>query len=803
MRYTGWGAMPNAFAFQPPRDWQSVADELKDLLSAEEYASARGSTPNAHYTSTEVIQAIWQALERFGLQSGAQILEPSMGVGHFFGLMPESLHSGVNRTGVELDSVTARIAAKLYPDSEVHAKAFEDTPLPKDFFDAAIGNIPFGNYPVSDPAYRRSPQLTRSIHDYFLTKTLDVVRPGGLIALITSRYTMDKEDSTVRRHLSDGSILLGAVRLPNTAFKANAGTEVTTDILFLQKRSPETPSPGESWTELRSIETTDGPLEINEYFAGHPEMMLGRMGMESGQYGMAPALIGNLEPSSLERAVSLLPAAVYKARDNHSPTSRLRTEQVPAAGAVKEGGLAERNGQIVVRRGDVFEPLTIPASVRARIRGMLEVRDTVRGVFRTQLSDAPDDAIVDARRHLNRTYDFFTSRFGPLNARENVKAFANDPDLPLLVSLEEFNPETKRATKTAIFERRTLERYHPVERVETASEALLVSLNETGQIGWPRMESLTGRTTAELQDELGSLAYENPESGVWETADRYLSGNVRAKLAVAQASERVDPAYRRNVEALLDVQPKDLEPGEIEARLGSSWIPPSDVRDFVTELLDVPRAGVRIGYAETIATWTVELDYGAKYVVSNTTTHGTARFRASDLVEQSLNGRTPTAYDEHEDGSRTVNQPETIAAREKQQQLKDRFRDWVWEDRERAERLAKEYNVRFNNIRLRDFDGSHLTLPGMVRTSLRDGDLAPHQKNAVWRILQGGSPLLAHVVGAGKTWTMTAAAMELRRLDLSKKPMFVVPNHLVDQWGADFLKLYPQARLFVAGKDHF
>ncbi len=803
MKYTGWGAMPNAFASQPPRDWQSVAEELKDLLSAEEYASARASTPNAHYTSTEVIQAIWQALERFGLQSGAQILEPSMGVGHFFGLMPENLHPGANRTGVELDSVTARIAAKLYPDSSVHAKAFEDTPLPRDFFDVAIGNIPFGNYPVYDPAYRRSPQLTRSIHDYFLTKTLDVIRPGGLIALITSRYTMDKEDSTVRRHLSDGSILLGAVRLPNTAFKANAGTEVTTDILFLQKRSPETPQPGESWTELRSIETADGPVEINEYFARHPEMMLGRMGMESGQYGMAPALIGNLEPGSLERAVSLLPAAVYKARDSHSPTSRLRTEQVPAAGAVKEGGLAERDGRIIVRRGDVFEPLTIPASVRARIRGMLEVRDAVREVFRTQLSDAPDEAIVEARRHLNRTYDFFTSRFGPLNARENVKAFANDPDLPLLVSLEEFNPETKRATKTAIFERRTLERYRPVDRVETASEALLVSLNETGQISWPRMESLTGRTATELQDELGSLAYQNPESRIWETADRYLSGNVRAKLAVAQASERIDPAYRRNVEALRDVQPKDLEPGEIEARLGSSWIPPSDVRDFVAELLDVPRAGVKIGYAETIATWTVELDYGAKYVVNNTTTHGTARFRASDLVEQSLNGRTPTAYDEHEDGSRTVNQPETIAAREKQQQLKDRFRDWVWEDRERAARLAQEYNFRFNNIRLRDFDGSHLTLPGMVRASLRDGDLAPHQKNAVWRILQGGSPLLAHVVGAGKTWTMTAAAMELRRLDLAKKPMFVVPNHLVDQWGAEFLKLYPQARLFVAGKDHF
>src|SRR3984885_993901 len=532
-------------------------------------------------------------------------------------------------------------------------------------------------------------------------------------------------------------------------------------------------------------------------------MMLGRMGMESGQYGAAPALIGSLEPSDLAKAVSRLPSGICKVKDSHGPVLRGQTDKVPAFGEVKEGGLVDRDGQIVVRRGDTFEPLNLPSSVSARIRGILQVRDAVREVFRTQLADAPDESIVKARRHLNQTYDFFLSRYGPLNGRENVKAFADDPDLPLLVSLEEYDPETKRATKTAIFDRRTLERYRPVERVETAPEALLVSLNETGQISWPRMESLTGRTTSELQDELGSLVYRNPESGAWETADRYLSGNVRAKLAVAQASEQIDPAYRRNVEALRAIQPKDLEPNEIEARLGSSWIPPSDIRHFVAELLDVTPASVKIGHADSIATWTIELDYGAKYVVNNTTTHGTSRFPGSELIEQSLNGRSPTAYDEHEDGSRTVNQLETIAAREKQQQLKDRFRDWVWEDRERAGRLAEEYNRRFNSIRLRDFDGSHLTLPGMVRTSLRDGDLAPHQKNAVWRILQGGSPLLAHVVGAGKTWTLTAAAMELRRLDLAKKPMFVVPNHLVDQWGAEFLKLYPQARLFVAGKDHF
>jgi N12 class adenine-specific DNA methylase len=742
-------------------------------------------------------------MESLGFQAGGHILEPSMGIGHFFGLMPEGLYPDTRRTGVELDSITARIAAKLYPDSNIHAKALEDTALPKDFFDAAVGNIPFGNYPVFDPAYRRAPHLTRGIHDYFLTKSLDVIRQGGLLALITSRYTMDKQDSAVREHLSDGAVLLGAIRLPNTAFKANAGTDVTTDILFLQKRSASMRQEGERWTELAPIDTPDGTLEINEYFVRHPEMMLGHMGLESAQYGSAPALVGSLEPEALAKAVSRLPVSVYSTGERQIPAHRSGEDQIPAVGAVKEGGLADHDGQIVVRRGNEFKTLNLPTATSTRIRGMLQVRDAVREVFRTQLAEASEETITEARRHLNRSYDLFVFRFGPLNAAQNVRAFGNDPDQPLLLSLEEFNPETKLATKTAIFDRRTLERYRPVERVDTASEALLVSLNETGQINWPRMEALTGKPAADLQDELGSLAYRNPEGGAWETADRYLSGNVRAKLVVAQTSARLDPAYQRNVEALQAVQPPDLEPGEIEARLGSSWIPRSDIRNFVAELLDVAPVTVKVGHAESIATWTLELDYAAKYTVSNTTTHGTARFRASDLIEQSLNGRTPTAYDEDPEGNRTVNQPETIAAREKQQQLKDRFGEWVWEDPSRAKRLADDYNFRFNNIRLRDFDGSHLTLPGMVRTSLRDGDLSPHQKNAVWRILQGGSPLLAHVVGAGKTWTMTAAAMELRRLDLAKKPMFVVPNHLVDQWGAEFLKLYPQARLFVAGKEHF
>ena len=466
--------------------------------------------------------------------------------------------------------------------------------------------------------------------------------------------------------------------------------------------------------------------------------------------------------------------------------------------------MVDRGGQIFVRRGNQLERLEVSASLAARITGLLQVRDAVREVFRTQLAgETTEDSVVKARTALNNRYDAFVSRYGPLNSKENLRAFADDPDQPLLLSLEEYDTQTGQASKAAVFFRRTLERYQPVEKADTAAEALVISLNETGRIDWPRMEGLTGRSTTEMRGELGSLVYQNPDGNRWETADRYLSGNVREKLVIAEAAAQLDPQYARNVEALRSVQPHDLEPSDIEARLGSPWIPRSDVRDFLVELLEVPRESIRVGFAESIATWTVEPEPSAKYVVSNTTVHGTRRFRASELVEQALNGRTPTAYDEDADGNRFVNQPETIAAREKQQQLKDRFRDWVWEDKDRAGRLAHDYNHRFNNIRLREFDGSHLSFPGMNREPLRDGDLAPHQKNAVWRILEGGSPLLAHVVGAGKTWTMAAAAMELRRLELAKKPMFIVPNHLVAQWGAEFLKLYPQARLFIAGKDHF
>ncbi|MGA3091788.1 MAG: DEAD/DEAH box helicase family protein [Terriglobales bacterium] len=800
-RYAGWGAMPNAFDHYPPSEWKAVAHEVKQLLTDDEFESARASTPNAHFTSPQVITTIWDAMSRLGLEQGSQILEPSLGVGHFFGLMPPAVVPGTKRTGVELDSMTARIAAKLYPDATIFAKGFEETSLPDNFFDAVVGNVPFGDYGVHDPSYKRN--LTRAIHDYFFAKSLDKLRPGGVMALITSRYTMDKQDDTIRSYLAERADLLGAIRLPNTAFKANAGTEVTTDILFLQKRAPGKAPSGEAWLQLAPIHTPDGEIAVNEYFARHPKMMLGEMRLEGTMYrGQEPTLAGSLSPALLSQAIAKLPEGAYVARDEgRGPPQHI--PQVTDTSGVKQGGFVERDGALFVRNTNAFEPVELGVSVSARVRGMLAVRDAVRLVFNTQLQDQPEEKIVQARELLGRMYGSFVSRYGPLSSRENIRAFAGDPDLPLLLSLENYDAETKRATRTAIFDRRTLERYKPIEHVETAAEALAVCLNETGEINWPRMTALTGHSARQMQHELGTLVYRNPEGGLWETADRYLSGYVREKLKAASAASALDSAYARNVDALKAVQPEDILPGDISARLGSPWIPTSDIHDFIVQLLDIPERAVSVAHTGAIATWTVTLDGYAKSSVSNTTTHGTARFLASDLIEQALNGRVPTAYDEMPDKSRVINQRETIAAREKQQQLKDKFSEWVWKDEQRAARLARDYNDKFNNLRLRTFDGSHLTFPGMAREHLREADLDKHQKDAVWRVLQTGSTLLAHVVGAGKTFEMVAAAMELRRMGLAKKPMIVVPNHLVEQWGAAFLQLYPQANILVAGKDQF
>jgi hypothetical protein len=488
--------LANVFHPQPTREWKEIAHELSQVLTEDEYASARASTPNAHFTSPVVISGMWEALQRLGLPAGPQVLEPSMGVGHFFGLMPEALAPGSRRTGVELDSLTARIAQRLYPDATIFAKGFEETVLPDNYFDAVVGNVPFGNYSVFDSAYRANPALTHAIHDYFFAKSLDKVREGGIVALITSRYTMDKQDSTIRRYLAERASLIGAKRLPDTAFKANAGTEVTTDILFLQKHGRGVTPGWETWRDLAPIETPDGPVFINEYFARHLDMMLGQMRLEGRMYrGGEPSLVGEVTPANLGRAIASLPAGVYVATDARAVEHpAVAPAESAGLGAVKDGAFAERDGVIVIRSGDRFEPAHLPSSVAGRVRGMLAVRDAVRLVFQTQLDDAPEEYITEARKLLGNTYDSFVARYGPVSSRENVKAFAGDPDQPLLLSLEAYDPVTRTATKTPIFERRTLERCRPVEHVETAAEALAVSLNETGEIHWPRMSSFPDAT---------------------------------------------------------------------------------------------------------------------------------------------------------------------------------------------------------------------------------------------------------------------------------------------------------------------
>jgi N12 class adenine-specific DNA methylase len=806
VRYAGWGAL--AQVFEPERrlkhEWKAAATELKELLTDQEYASTRATTPNAHFTSPLVIRAIYEGLGMLGVTGLIDVLEPAMGVGHFFGLMPEALHGG-QRTGVELDGLTARIARTLYPDAAIFPQGFETTNFPDNFFDIVVGNVPFGDYPVHDPSMKRS--LTRAIHDYFFAKSLDKVRPGGVMAFITSRYTMDKQDGTIRSYLAEKANLLAAIRLPNTAFKGNAGTEVTTDILFLQKRAPGQAEGGERWTTTKLISIAGDDFILNEYYVRHPHMMLGRMALAGTMYrSKEPTLVGELTAEQLACAIAALPGGIYAPRERGKTVPKVE----PVAGqehlnGVKDGGFAYIDGAIVVRQGNRFEPTSFTMTETLRVRGMLAIRDAVRTVFATQLQDAPDEQITQARQTLNCIYDQFVQRFGYINSRDNHRLLAEDPDFPLLLSLENWDEEPKTATKAPVFERRTLERYVPVESVETASEALAVSLNETGGIDWERMAALTGLSITEVQAELAGQVYQNPEGQQWETADEYLSGDVRAKLKTAETMAAMNPVYQANVEALKAVQPEDILPGDIHARLGAGWIPASDIKDFIVQLLRVPAENVTLMHAGQIAAWTVTLDYVARHSVSNTTTYGTRRVSAASLIEQALNLRVPTVYDalDDENHTRVVNQAETIAAREAQQKLKDLFAKWIWEDPQRAERLARLYNDTFNTIRLRCYDGSHLTLPGMNRSELRRGDLDPHQKSAVWRILQNRNTLIGHVVGAGKTNVITASCMELKRLGLAKKPMIVVPNHLVEQWGAAFLALYPQATIFVAGKEHF
>lgn len=795
VKYVGWGGIPQPFnTWSTPREWEGVREELEGLLTDEEWSSANESTPNAHYTSVPVIRGIWDALKRLGIKEHSTIVEPSMGVGHFYGLIPEEIARHSMLGGVELDDISGRISKLLYPHADIHITGFENFRLPNNFVDLFIGNIPFGNYGVHDPAYKRTPILNRSIHNYFFAKALDKTRPGGIVAFITSSYTMDEKGSQIRTLLADRGDLIGAIRLPNTAFKGTAGTEVTADIIFLQKRQPQAAAGGEKWMAVEPLPGVKD-IEVNEYYVKHPEMMLGKMARSGTMYaGGQQALEGTLTPEKLAEAVNRLPENIVTERGQAKGVQFTESE-IPAAGTVKEGGYTVHEGKVVVRRGDVFEPLAVSQAVASRIKAILPVRDATREVFRTQLADAGDAVILDAREKLNKVYDSFVKRHGFLNAKENVKAFDGDPDSYLMLSLEKWDSKEKKATKTAIFEQRTIQKYKPVTSVDNAAEALSVSLNEKGRIDWPRMQDLTGLTPKEMQAELTGLIYRNPDGHGWETSEEYLSGNVRKKLQDAELAAKTEPAYKANVDALTRVQPKNLAPGEIRAPLGASWVPPEDVAAFLNHMLGTGRSIVR--YADAIASWTVSAS-GALDSVANTQTWGTRRFPADSILEATLNGQVAKVWDRDSDGKRYINIEETVAAQAKQEAMKEEFMKWIWTDPERATRLAAKYNWEINNLVRRSFDGSHLassnrTFPGS-NPALPP---RPHQANAVWRIIQHGRALLAHVVGSGKTLIMIWSGMEMKRLGLIQKPIYVVPNSMLPQFTGDFLKAYPAANLLV------
>jgi len=799
VKYVGWGGIPQVFAWHGDEVWEAEHERLKSLLSTEEYEAARASTLNAHYTAANVITAIYDGLQRVGFTHG-RTLEPALGIGHFFGLMPEGMRVRSRLTGVELDPLSASIARKLYPDADIRAQGFETTALVDGSFDLAISNVPFGDYKPFDPQLNDRNFL---IHDYFFAKGIEKVRPGGLMVFITSKGTLDKVNSSLRDYLYDKADFLGAIRLPNTAFKQNANTEVTTDIVFLHRLAAGEKPSGPSWLTLAEHSNRDGQtFQINEYFAANPHMMLGYMANAGTMYrNNEPALVpdGRDLTVGLREAIAALPQNVYAERQQANVTRGAAADAIFAPDYLKENAYTLHAGVIAIRIGAVLKPVKdLPDETARRVRGMIKVRDAVREVIRTQLQEPDYDALVGARRVLNLHYDHFVARFGAVNDRANSRAFRADPDYPLLCSLEDYNEETKRAEKTAIFHERTIQQPQAPRAAETPKDALVLVLNEMGRADLNRMEALLSRPPEEFLPELKGLLYRNPQNEQWETYDQYLSDDVRTKLRDARAAAATDASYHENVTALEAVQLANLTASEIDARLGAAWIPAADVEAFTRSLLNAE--GVSVSHAAVVGTWFLKGDYGARTTVANSTEWGTNRYSALELIQDALNLKTPTVYDtDPRTKNSVINATETEAARDKLEKIKDRFKAWVWEDDERRERLCRKYNDEFNSVRLRVFDGRHLTLPGSSDFIA----LRPHQKNAVWRIVQSDNTLLAHAVGAGKTYTMVAAAMELKRLGLATKPMFAVPNHMLAQFSSELLTLYPTASILVAGKDDF
>ena len=809
-QYVGWGGL--ADAFDPGKDnWAKEYAELKGLLSEDEYAAARSSTLNAHYTSPTVIRSIYDAVERMGFHSG-NILEPSMGVGNFFGMLPDTMQDS-RLYGVELDSITGRIAKKLYPQADITVAGFETTDR-RDFYDLAVGNVPFGQYKVNDKAYNK---LGFSIHNYFFAKAIDQVRPGGVVAFVTSRYTMDSKDSTARKHMAERADLLGAIRLPNNAFRANAGTDVVSDIIFLQKRDrPIDHEP--DWVQLGKTE--DG-FAINQYFADHPEMVLGVLSTESTQYGREELTVAPLEGTSLAdqlaEAVQHIEGQYAEVEVETPDIADAENEKhiLPADPEVKNFSYTVVDGEVFYRENSVMTQVELSDTAKGRVTGMVELRQIVNELIDQQLNDFPDEDIKETQAKLNAAYDAFTAKYGLLNDRKNGRLFEQDSSYYLLCSLENLDEQGQLKSKAAMFTKRTIRPERTVTSVDTPSEALVVSIGEHGKVDLPYMAELLGtsgdygRITAELSGVIfkdPAADPTDPEAG-WQMADEYLSGDVRAKLRMAQFAAETNPEFAVNVDALTKAQPRELEASEIDVRLGATWLAPEIIQKFMTETFQIPyylRHAVKVRYSPYTAEWRVEgkTATGRGDIISSET-YGTSRANAYKILEETLNLKDVRIYDTIEDAEgkpkRVLNKRETMLAQQKQQVIKDAFANWVWQDPQRRIALVKQYNELFNSTRPREYDGSHIHFVGMnPEITLRE-----HQRNAIAHVLYGGNTLLAHEVGAGKTYEMAASAMEAKRLGLCQKSLFVVPNHLTEQWASEFLNLYPNAKLLVARRKDF
>ena len=802
----GWGGLSDAFDPEKPA-WALEYAQLKELLTPEEYAAARSSTLNAHYTSPTVIQAIYEVVERMGFETG-NILEPSMGVGNFFGMLPEKMRNS-HLYGVELDPVSGRIAKQLYPKADITVGGFETTDR-RDFFDLAIGNVPFGQYQVNDKAYNK---LNFSIHNYFFAKALDQVRPGGVVAFVTSRYTMDAKDSTVCRYLAQRAELLGAIRLPNDAFKKNAGAEVVSDIIFLQKRDRPLDIVPE-WTQTG--QTEDG-FAINRYFIEHPEMVLGRQEPVSTAHGMDYTVnpIEELKLSDqLHDAVKYIHGTYQEAELPELGEGEAIDTSIPADPNVKNYSYAIVDGQVYYRENSRMVRPDLNTTAEARVKGLVGLRDCVQELIDLQMDAAvPDSTITQKQAELNSLYDSFSAKYGLINDRANRLAYADDSSYYLLCALEVIDEDGKLERKADMFTKRTIKPHQAVAVVDTASEALAVSISEKACVDMDYMSQLTGKTKEELGGELQGVIFRVPgqleQDGTphYVTADEYLSGNVRRKLRQAQRAAQQDPVYAVNVEALTAAQPKDLDASEIEVRLGATWIDKEYIQQFMYETFNTPfylQRSIEVNYSSFTAEWQIKGKSSVSYNdVAAYTTYGTSRANAYKILEDSLNLRDVRIYDTIEDADgkerRVLNAKETTLAAQKQQAIREVFRDWIWRDPERRQTLVRQYNEEMNSTRPREYDGSHITFGGMnPAITLRE-----HQKSAIAHVLYGGNTLLAHEVGAGKTFEMVAAAMEAKRLGLCQKSLFVVPNHLTEQWASEFLRLYPSANILVTTKKDF